>query len=652
MTDVPIYVSVSSAGAATIAASIKAIRTQYRDPDFDDLDTLMGGADYARASLAVITAAGYPATAFFRSNDTFMPDGTTDATNGGYWLNVSQVLRPEMFGLFSNATVTTATLLAALAYATMSRRLMAWGGGDYEINSSITPAVGVAGAELHLQLEGDVRVSVSSGASRFAYVIYLESTVVTSHSIGGNGTLSIDCNGRAAAGLWLRHTASSAGGTVTLDQPLRISNVFGTEAVTTAAGIAVFGRFERVVIRSPEVVEVTRDYRYGECSGIAVSGFAGLTEIYAPVIKRIRTGQVEPPVDPADEWNDADGIKCFGQSNGDPLRRKGVVRIYSPTFEDCQGRSYKDQSSGDAILFAPVFRRDGGVLIGIRNGHDADFQMGGGLVLDAQANYRAGPTEANGSPLGERFSVFAFQQLQSDHTMYAAARNTVIRSDVAVPNVAIQVDQDTAAESVTELDGVTLIPTNGLIGTMITDAILRVSLDDVATKAGTTTYRVLDVEGPNTWPIIGYDSAPSTSLSGKLIVDVRRANNPLGPDPLSVARAGAFRELSGTRVLRLESFRHEGLNGYCDLYVGAFHLDFREIPVGTTFTVDIAAYVSTPSAVINNPSWGTSGYAHVRCFSQWYGGADRVIEVQKDGGSANPSVWRTQDGGASWAVLK
>lgn len=45
-----------------------------------------GGAYYARVSNADIDAAGYPALAYFRSADRFMPDGSTSASLGGYWL--------------------------------------------------------------------------------------------------------------------------------------------------------------------------------------------------------------------------------------------------------------------------------------------------------------------------------------------------------------------------------------------------------------------------------------------------------------------------------------------------------------------------------------------------------------------------------------
>ncbi len=57
-----------------------------------------GGAAHKRMSLADITSAGYPSLAYFRSVDRYMPDGSTDATNGGYWvIDTNQILNPKMF---------------------------------------------------------------------------------------------------------------------------------------------------------------------------------------------------------------------------------------------------------------------------------------------------------------------------------------------------------------------------------------------------------------------------------------------------------------------------------------------------------------------------------------------------------------------------
>lgn len=103
------YESLALAEAATIPLGVKVISTRFFAPVYTDQSTLHGGAKYVRISLADITALGLTVDAliterpYFRSVDRFMPDGTTDATNGGYWiLAPGQIFTPGMFGHFGN----------------------------------------------------------------------------------------------------------------------------------------------------------------------------------------------------------------------------------------------------------------------------------------------------------------------------------------------------------------------------------------------------------------------------------------------------------------------------------------------------------------------------------------------------------------------
>jgi len=72
----------------------------------------VGACTVVRTSLADITAGGYPAASYFRSLDRYMPDGSTDATNGGYWLIREPVHEPEHYGAIGNGNDDTAALLA------------------------------------------------------------------------------------------------------------------------------------------------------------------------------------------------------------------------------------------------------------------------------------------------------------------------------------------------------------------------------------------------------------------------------------------------------------------------------------------------------------------------------------------------------------
>jgi len=115
------YVSVAQASAATIDVDAKRITTQFYAPLFADPTTLYGGAHYRRASLADLGS--YPTASYFRSADRFMPDGTTNSTNGGYWLLDEVVVNPYMLGALrgrANAAATTAALQAMIEYCETS----------------------------------------------------------------------------------------------------------------------------------------------------------------------------------------------------------------------------------------------------------------------------------------------------------------------------------------------------------------------------------------------------------------------------------------------------------------------------------------------------------------------------------------------------
>lgn len=84
------------AQAATIPAAVKRISFQFLNPTYASLPTLVGSGEYKRASLAALGS--YPSSAYFRTVDRFMPDGSTDNTNGGYWLLDEEQPDPLQFG--------------------------------------------------------------------------------------------------------------------------------------------------------------------------------------------------------------------------------------------------------------------------------------------------------------------------------------------------------------------------------------------------------------------------------------------------------------------------------------------------------------------------------------------------------------------------
>lgn len=102
----------------------------------------LGGADYKRISFAEL--AGYPAASYFRSTDRYMPDGSTDATNGGYWVICSTRPTPKMFGAVGDYdTDDTAAVLAWLAFFAVSRKPLGGGLGVYRLTDNIQFPEGV-----------------------------------------------------------------------------------------------------------------------------------------------------------------------------------------------------------------------------------------------------------------------------------------------------------------------------------------------------------------------------------------------------------------------------------------------------------------------------------------------------------------------------
>jgi hypothetical protein len=516
------------------------------------------------------------------------------------------------FGAFTNATVTTATLLAAFTAAMANGRAVELA-GHYDINGPITPVSAVDGAELNIILRDDVTITVDAGATAFYRVFYAESTTAKNHSIDGLGSLTLNCNNKAAVGVWLRHTAASSGGTVTLNAPVYIKNVKSATGIDTAAGIVVLGRYERVIMRSPTVEDVTRTDAAGECSGIFVSGFDGEVELYSPVVRRVYYGP---------GTGDADCIKCFGRGSG-YARREGSVRIYSPVLEDGQVRLYKDQC-GNTIIYGPFCRRRGvdgtAGSFAASDSIDFDFQYGGGLVLDAYIEYFKSAT--NVTPLGSSHSVSVFQQVIDDLPMYAAIRNSTVVSDVVIPRYALHVTRAGALASTTEIDGLTMVPANGFATSMIARAVLEFSAAEIKASSTKSTFNVRNTSVPNTLYLVAYTNGDGTDISAKIGLHISNNETTLAP----ISSTVVLGSLSGTVIPKFTDYSLAGNNRN---YISAFanwNLNFNTIKAGNDFFVVLSSVVVTggPSGL------PTSGIARIQTGGgerDWLGWMPRTITV-------------------------
>lgn len=78
------FFDIPTASAATIPGTVARISTKFHSPNPLLPDTYIGGAHYRRVPFSYLS--GYPTQSYFRTVDRFLPNGTTDATQGGYWV--------------------------------------------------------------------------------------------------------------------------------------------------------------------------------------------------------------------------------------------------------------------------------------------------------------------------------------------------------------------------------------------------------------------------------------------------------------------------------------------------------------------------------------------------------------------------------------
>lgn len=106
-----IYLSVSAAEDDTIPAAVKRLYTQFRTT----ARIAGSAANYRRVTPAEFVSK--PTQSYFRSTDRFMPDGSTDSANGGYWMLDEALTTPQMLGAAADGvTDDAAAIVAAQAF--------------------------------------------------------------------------------------------------------------------------------------------------------------------------------------------------------------------------------------------------------------------------------------------------------------------------------------------------------------------------------------------------------------------------------------------------------------------------------------------------------------------------------------------------------
>lgn len=546
----------------------------------------------------------------------------------------------------------TAALRAAFQYAIPLNRPVVLR-GTYRVTGSLETGTPVRSAgELHIICDGTVRINVDAASTAFAYLFWLYVDPAGSNFSVTGGSLRIDCTDKCANAFYLRHLAASTLGTISFECPVTILNCKQNAGSGDSSGITIFGNWQRVDINDVTIIGVSRTATSGVCRGITASvGTGGECTIRRPYIKNILY---------VAGGFDADGIGLAGPSGADPLLdfRAGRFVIESGTFIDCTGRAIKSQCSNTTVIDPYVYRKN---YVGFTSSTDIDFQFGNGIVLDPVFEYRK-----NGgvSPLGPSHSPVVFQNKlpTANSEMASFLKDATFVSEVAMDRVVLAIYDATAISSEIVVDGITMVPANGLATTIVTDAVVEIPNVEstIVAMPGTATVRVRNVRGPIAAYLIGYDSYSGGAVASKLAIEVSNCFNTLAP----TAGSSVLGNISGSRILALNSFYYCNNHNYpatlATTGANLQNFDFTQLPVGTQLTMNLD-YVGT---ITNAPPWTTGT---VRVLVEVLAAGLSVLDVAKfirvttfSGANAerakvfistdNATTWREQ--GASEPVIK
>lgn len=504
--------------------------------------------------------------------------------------------------------------------------------GTYLVTGPIQPYASRATGSAHIVCKGHVVINVSGSATAFRDLFYLETTASNSCSITG-GSLSIDCNNKAASAITFRHNAASQAGTVNISCPVEVLNCYNNDASATYENqaILIYGDYETVVLEQPRVDGVSRASVNGACKGISVSGFSGVVTINQPYAANILTGAGTV---------DADGIATFGKILGTTYNaRGGVANINEPVFVDCQGRSFKSQCSDTTVFRPRVFRKN---VVSITNSVEFDFQFGGqALVIEPYYDYRL---NGSTSPIGSSHSCIFWNQQVDDMQSVGKSTGGVLRTEVLVPRYAGTQHRAGAYASHAEVDGLDIVPIGALTTKAISRAIIEFRGDQVGAKSTTSTFVVRNCRGPMNTYAVCYTDYDGSVLTSKLSFEITDNYNTLTSGTLYTA----FGNISGALILNVEKFIVRNNYGYKSLMPAGWTFDFNNLAPGNLFTVDIATVSAT-----NAPGWGASGYAFIESLDQWFNTNDQHIRVTVNNAAVANTVFFTQGGATpTWGTIK
>jgi hypothetical protein len=562
-----------------------------------DAATASSAADRAEAAEAAVQAIFDVAGEVQSSASvTFLDAGTGSVAQALQTYLRGFPVRPQNYGLFTSATVTTATLKRAFDYA-IANKLPIELKGNYTVNGPIATASTLADCALDLRFNGDVRIVVDSGSTPFDYLLSAFSTAATVHNIGQTGgTLEIYCNDKVARAVTL---VSDDGGTTMAGACLvRGVRLFDVKAVA-ATGTAAYG----LTIEGPYAITRVDDFRVdgvsrhadldatGDCKGLRIFGALGPITISNSSFSNVLNAT-----------QDADGAYVSGITDaGSPV--VPLVRFQNCEFEDCQGRSIKTQvrhTDVDGV----VFKRQ--MVVVNSDGMEVDSQYGSMRVENWTANYRKNGSTA---PFSTSFRPFFIQALYNDAPKYSRIGPGELSTDAAMGGLAFVKAGANSPNHEVIIDGAVIRAAGALSTTALTRGLVEFSASEVKASSSKLTLRVLNTTSPNTNALITYTGGDGTDLSSKLEIHASGNRTTLA----AASPTKVFAEQSGTILNNLVPYCAFGINpGYHQVFEGSsgtpVAFNWNAVPPGCDYDIDLDGW-----AFSNGPSGVPStGYARVR----------------------------------------
>ncbi len=244
------FVSIAEATASSIAVDVKHVDVQFYAPNYGVPSSLSGGGTYVRVS-------SQPShQGKFRSTDQFLPDGTTNSTNGGWWaLSRDQEITIEQFGAKGNGTDDDLTPFHnALAFLGSDGGELLLRHGPYRMSS--TPRV-----EYPVTIRGasrDVKMIINNSNAKEGLFILHSDVTVCGFTISANASTALT-NGSGHCGTCI--TISEWFVNPDLPQPALVKNIVIRDMTLTretgsksAHAIAVMARTSHVLIENIDFI--------------------------------------------------------------------------------------------------------------------------------------------------------------------------------------------------------------------------------------------------------------------------------------------------------------------------------------------------------------------------------------------------------------